>query len=62
MPSCAVGAPALRVCGAGRRGWWEWEIFFMGVWLAEFAALERIVQHFACEVQRQQTSQVLSLV
>lgn len=47
---------------ARRSRWWERGTCFTGMWIAEFAALERITQYFACGVQNQQTSQGLNLL
>lgn len=46
---------------AERSRWWEQKTCFIGVWIAEFTAMEAITQYFVCRVQRQQTSQGLGL-
>lgn len=62
VSSCAAGAPAFGgAFRAERSRWWEQKTCFIGVWIAEFTAMEAITQYFVCRVQRQQTSQGLGL-
>lgn len=65
VPQCLPVLQVLLHLGgafrAERSRWWEQKTCFIGVWIAEFTAMEAITQYFVCRVQRQQTSQGLGL-